>query len=60
MKLPAKTVRIHESTVACDWARAAMPKNHEKMKFRTFGHFRKFDILKIGTFLKILDILDIF
>ena len=23
-------VRIHESTVACDWAGAVMPENHEK------------------------------
>ena len=25
-----KQVRIHESTVACDWAGAVMPENHEK------------------------------
>ena len=25
-----KQVRIHESTVACDWAEAVMPENHEK------------------------------
>ena len=27
-----KQVRIHESTVACDWAGAVMPENHEKNK----------------------------
>ena len=25
-----KQVRIQESTVACDWAGAVMPENHEK------------------------------
>ena len=27
-----KQVHIHESTVACDWAGAVMPKNYEERK----------------------------
>ena len=30
LNLFKKQVRIHESTVACDWEGAVMPKNHEK------------------------------
>ena len=37
-----KQVRIHESTVACDWAGAVMPENHEKSEVisdrQTDGH----------------------
>ena len=32
-----KKVRIHESTVACDWAGAVMPE--KKQHFGHFGHF---------------------
>ena len=39
MKKDRKQVRIHESTVACDWAGAVMPENHEKMKSWTFWTF---------------------
>ena len=41
-----KQVRIHESTVACDWAGAVLPENHEKNEIldildilENFGHF---------------------
>ena len=50
-----KQVRIHESTVACDWAGAVMPENHEKNKI-----FDIFDIFENLTFLKILDIFEKF
>ena len=36
-EMERKQVRIHESTVACDWAGAVMPENHEKNGH--FGHF---------------------
>ena len=50
-----KQVRIHESTVACDWAGAVMPKNHEKNKILDI-----LDIFENLTFLKILDIFENF
>ena len=45
-----KQVRIHESTVACDWAGAVMPENHEKNKILDI-----LDIFENLTFLKILE-----
>ena len=48
-------VRIHESTVACDWAGAVMPKNNEKNEILDILH-----IFENLTFLKILDIFENF
>ena len=48
MKFKKKQVRIHESTVACDWAGAVMPENHEKNEILDI-----FDIFENLTFLKI-------
>ena len=54
-RLLQEQVRIHESTVACDWAGAAMPENHEKNEILDI-----LDIFENLTFLKILDIFENF
>ena len=45
-----KQVRIHESTVACDWAGAVMPEKHEKNEILDI-----FDIFENLTFLDIFE-----
>ena len=52
-----KQVRIHEGTVACDWAGAVMPENHEINGILDIGQFMKIcHFWKLWTFLKILNI----